>query len=154
MGLNRRVADVVEEYDVVETRGAGMTKIDNVPKPTEAELGILNVLWERGPSTVRDVHEALYREEGAGYTTALKLLQIMHGKGLVQRDDSERAHVFRPAVSKERTQKRFVVDIVQRVFDGSPSQLVLQALGGRPKATREELDEIRALLDRIEGTQA
>jgi predicted transcriptional regulator len=131
----------------------GMTRIDSVPKPTEAELGILNVLWERGPCTVRDVHEALYREEGAGYTTALKLLQIMHGKGLVLRDDSERAHVFRPAISKERTQRRFVVDIVQRVLDGSPSQLVLQALGGRPKATREELDEIRALLDRIEGAQ-
>jgi predicted transcriptional regulator len=130
-----------------------MTRIDSVPKRPEAELGILKVLWVRGRCTVRDVHEALYREEGAGYTTALKLLQIMHGKGLVLRDDSERAHVFRPAVSKERTQKRFVVDIVQRVFDGSPSQLVLQALGGRPKATREELDEIRALLDRIEGAQ-
>ncbi|HST28987.1 MAG TPA: BlaI/MecI/CopY family transcriptional regulator [Rudaea sp.] len=122
--------------------------------PTAAELEILRVLWDRGPSTVREVHDALYADDGAGYTTALKLMQIMHGKGLVQRDDSERAHVFRPAVSKERTQKRFVVDIVQRVFDGSPSQLVLQALGGRPKATREELDEIRALLDRIEGTQA
>jgi predicted transcriptional regulator len=128
-----------------------VSKNELPPKPTEAELGILNVLWERGPSTVRDVHEALYREEGAGYTTALKLLQIMHAKGLVLRDDSERAHVFRPAVSKERTQKRFLLDIVQRVFDGSPSQLVLQARGGKPKATREELDEIRALLDRIEG---
>ena len=122
-----------------------------LPKPTEAELQILNVLWHNGPSTVREVHEALYRDEGAGYTTALKLLQIMHAKGLVLRDDSERAHVFRAAVSKERTQKRFLLDMVQRVFDGSPSQLVLQALGGKPKATREELDEIRALLDRIEG---
>lgn len=131
-----------------------MTRIESVPKPTEAELGILNVLWERGPCTVRDVHETLYRDEGAGYTTALKLLQIMHGKGLVLRDDSERAHVFRAAVSKERTQKRFVVDMVQRVFGGSPSQLVLQALGGRPKATREELDEIRALLDRIEDAKS
>ncbi len=131
-----------------------MGRTDNAPKPTEAELGILNVLWERGPCTVRDVHETLYRDEGAGYTTALKLLQIMHGKGLVLRDDSERAHVYRPAVSKERTQKRFVVDMVQRVFGGSSSQLVLQALGGRPKATREELDEIRALLDRIEGSQS
>ena len=127
-----------------------MTKTEHSPKPTEAELGILNVLWERGPSTVRDVHEALYRDEGAGYTTALKLLQIMHGKGLVARDDSERAHVFHAAVSKERTQKRFLTDMVTRVFDGSSSQLVLQALGGRPRATREELDQIRALLDKLE----
>ena len=127
-----------------------MTRNDVSPRPTDAELGILNVLWQRGPSTVRDVHEALYRDEGAGYTTALKLMQIMHAKGLVLRDDSERAHVFRAAVSRERTQKRFVAEMVQRVFNGSPSQLVLQALGGRPKATREELDEIRALLDRIE----
>jgi len=128
-----------------------MTRNDVSPRPTDAELGILNVLWTRGPSTVRDVHETLYRDEGAGYTTALKLLQIMHGKGLVLRDDSERAHVFRAAISRERTQKRFVAEMVQRVFNGSPSQLVLQALGGRTKATREELDEIRALLDRIEG---
>jgi BlaI family transcriptional regulator, penicillinase repressor len=127
-----------------------MTRSDVLPKPTEAELGILGVLWDRGPCTVREVHETLYREEGAGYTTALKLLQIMHAKGLVVRDDSERAHVFRAAVTKERTQKRFVFDMMQRVFDGSPSQLVLQALGGRPKATREELDEIRALLDRLD----
>jgi BlaI family transcriptional regulator, penicillinase repressor len=128
-----------------------MTRNSDVPKPTEAELGILNVLWERGPSTVRDVHDTLYRDEGAGYTTALKLLQIMHGKGLVLRDDSERAHVFRAAVSKERTQKRFLFDMVQRVFDGSPSQLVLQALGGKARATPEEVEEIRALLDKLDG---
>lgn len=129
-----------------------MSKTESLPKPTEAELGILNFLWERGSSTVREVHEALYREEGAGYTTALKLMQIMYAKGLVVRDDSERAHVFRAAVSKERTQKRFLLDIVTRVFDGSSSQLVLQALGGRPKATREEVEEIRALLDKLDGT--
>ena len=130
-----------------------MSKTEDLPKPTAAELGILNVLWDRGPSTVRDVHDVLYREEGAGYTTALKLLQIMYAKGLVVRDDSERAHVFRPAISKERTQKRFLLDMVQRVFDGSPSQLVLQALGGRPRATREEVEEIRALLDKLDGTK-
>ena len=128
-----------------------MRKRQENAKPTEAELGILNVLWERGASTVRDVHEALYRDEGAGYTTALKLMQIMHAKGLVERDDSERAHVFRATVSKERTQKRFLTDIVQRVFDGSPSKLVLQALGGKPRATAEELEEIRALLDKLDG---
>lgn len=130
-----------------------MSKTEDLPKPTAAELGILNVLWDRGPSTVRDVHDVLYRGEGAGYTTALKLLQIMYAKGLVARDDSERAHIFRPAISKERTQKRFLLDMVQRVFDGSPSQLVLQALGGRPRATREEVEEIRALLDKLDGTK-
>lgn len=130
-----------------------MSKTEDLPKPTAAELGILNVLWDRGPSTVRDVHDVLYRGEGAGYTTALKLLQIMYAKGLVVRDDSERAHIFRPAISKERTQKRFLLDMVQRVFDGSPSQLVLQALGGRPRATREEVEEIRALLDKLDGTK-
>jgi BlaI family penicillinase repressor len=119
------------------------------PKPTEAELAILGVLWDREPCTVRDVHEALYRDDGGGYTTALKLLQVMHGKGLVQRDDSQRAHVYMAAVSKERTQKRFLSDMVQRVFDGSASQLVLHALGSQ-RATREELDEIRLLIDRLE----
>lgn len=120
-----------------------------LPKPTEAELDILRVLWDRGPCTVREVHEALYRDHGAGYTTALKLLQVMHGKGLVVRDDSQRAHVFRAALSKERTQKRFLADIVQRVFDGSSSQLVLHALGSQ-QATRAEIDEIRGLLDRLD----
>lgn len=123
--------------------------VHQVPRPTEAELEILHVLWARGGCTVRDVHEALHRESGAGYTTALKLLQIMHGKGLVVRDDSQRAHVFRAAVSKEKTQKRFLADLVQRVFEGSPSQLVLHALGSQ-RASREELREIRALLNRLE----
>ncbi len=121
------------------------------PKPTDAELAILNVLWESGEGTVREVYHALYRDDGGGYTTALKMLQIMHAKGLVERDDSQRAHVYRPAVNKEGTQKRFVTDMVQRVFDGSASQLVLQALGGRPHATREELNRIRELLDSLDG---
>ncbi len=125
-----------------------------LPKPTEAELDILNVLWHRGPSTVREVHEALYRDEGAGYTTALKLLQVMHGKGLVERDDSQRAHVYRSTLSKEITQRRFLSDLVQRVFDGSASQLVMHALGNNPRASREELAEIRALLHRLEGKKS
>lgn len=124
-------------------------KPSQAPRPTEAELEILQVLWARGGCTVREVHEALHRDSGAGYTTALKLLQIMHGKGLVVRDDSQRAHVFRAAVSKEKTQKRFLSDLVQRVFEGSPSQLVLHALGSQ-RASREELREIRALLTRLE----
>lgn len=127
-----------------------LAEIIQPPKPTEAELAILNVLWERRSATVREVHDALYREEGGGYTTALKLLQIMHMKGLVERDDSQRAHVYRPAISKQHNQKRFLADLVTRVFDGSRSQLVLQALGGRTRATREELEEIRALLDKLE----
>lgn len=126
-------------------------KMVDPPKPTEAELAILNSLWERGPSTVREVHEALYRDDGTGYTTALKMLQIMHAKRLVERDDSQRAHVYSSAISKESTQKRFLSDFVKRVFDGSSSQLVLQALGGGENASREELDEIRALLDRLES---
>ena len=124
-------------------------RIVESPKPTETELQILGVLWDRGPSTVRDVHEALYREDGGGYTTALKLLQVMHVKGLVERDDSQRAHVYQAGVSKERTQKRFLSDMVNRVFDGSASQLVLHALGSQ-HATREEINEIRALLNRLD----
>ncbi|KZC17214.1 transcriptional regulator [Rhodanobacter sp. FW510-R12] len=120
-----------------------------VPKPTEAELQILHVLWARGACTVRDVHEVLRLGDGTGYTTALKLLQVMHAKGLVERDDSQRAHVYRAAVSKERTQKRFLLDMVQRVFDGSSSQLVLHALGSQ-RASREELREIRNLLNKLD----
>jgi len=119
------------------------------PKPTESELEILQVLWARDACTVREVHEALYREDGGGYTTALKLLQIMHAKGLVERNESQRAHVYRAKVSKERTQKRFLHDLVQRVFDGSSSQLVLHALGGK-RASRKELREIRELLNKLD----
>ena len=126
----------------------------DVPWPTKAELDILQVLWDRGPSTVRDVHEALYGEDGAGYTTALKLMQIMHGKGLVERDDSQRAHIYRAAISKQRTQKRYIADIVDRLFNGSPSQLVLHALGSQPSASREELKEIRALLKKIDSGES
>jgi BlaI family penicillinase repressor len=121
------------------------------PWPTEAELDILHVLWERGPSTVRTVHEVLYGDDGAGYTTALKLMQIMHSKGLVERDDSQRAHVYKSATNKQRTQKRYLADMVQRLFNGSASQMVLHALGNHPGASRKELDEIRALLNKIES---
>jgi BlaI family penicillinase repressor len=119
----------------------------DTPKPTVAELEILRVLWQQAPSTVREVHEAL--GEGGGYTTTLKLLQVMHSKGLVERDDTARAHVYRPAVTKERTQKRFLHDIVNRVFDGSSSQLVLHALGSQ-RSTREELRAIRDLLNKLD----
>jgi predicted transcriptional regulator len=120
-----------------------------IPRPTEAELAILQVLWARDACTVREVHDVLHLGDGSGYTTALKMLQVMHGKGLVARDDSQRAHVYRAAVSKERTQKRFLVDMVQRVFDGSPSQLVLHALGSQ-RTSPEELRKIRNLLNKLD----
>lgn len=120
-------------------------------KPTEAELAILQVLWARGSCTVREIFETLYETSETSYTTALKLLQIMHVKGLVVRDESQRAHTYKAAVSQLNTQKRFLSDVVTRVFNGSSSQLVLQALGSAPPATSEELAEIRALLDELEN---
>lgn len=125
----------------------GDTKI---PRPTDAELAILRVLWERGPSTVRDVHEALSDTQATGYTTVLKLLQIMTDKGLVVRDESQRAHIYEASESQQRTQRQLLADLTDRAFGGSPAKLVLQALNGR-KASAEELGEIRALLDRLEG---
>lgn len=119
------------------------------PRPTEGELEILHVLWTHDGCTVREVHDVLRSSVSTGYTTTLKLLQVMHAKGLVQRDDAQRAHVYRAAVSKERTQKRFLLDMVQRVFEGSSSQLVLHALGSQ-HASREELREIRSLLNKLD----
>lgn len=124
----------------------------SLPRPTEAELEILRVLWSRGDCTVREVHEVL-RGGGSGYTTALKLLQVMHAKGLVVRDDSSRAHVYRAAISKERAQKWFLGDLVRRLFDGSSSQLVMQALGS-DKASPSELKAIRQLLDRLDKSDS
>ncbi len=126
-----------------------MTQPD-VPRPTDAELAILRVLWERGPSTVRDVHEALSRTQATGYTTVLKLMQIMTDKGLVVRDESQRAHIYQASQSEQKTQRQILADLVQRAFGGSSAKLVMQALSGR-KATRAELDEIRELLDTLEG---
>lgn len=121
-----------------------------LPRPTEAELAILGVLWERGEATVREVHEALYGDDG-GYTTALKMLQVMHAKGLVRRDERQRAHVYRAAISKSATQKRATTELIQRLFDGRPAELVLRALGGDKAPSAEELSQIRELLDRLEG---
>jgi predicted transcriptional regulator len=118
-------------------------------RPTDAELAILNVLWERGPSTVREVHAALSDRQGSGYTTVLKLLQIMTEKGLVVRDESQRAHVYASRLGEQRTQRQLLGDLVDRAFGGSPGKLVMQALSDR-RATDEELREIRAMLDRLE----
>lgn len=119
-----------------------------LPRPTDAELAILTVLWRRGPSTVREVHEAL-EHRGTGYTTVLKLMQIMADKRLVARDESQRSHVYRPLVDESPTQRRLVLELVDRVFAGSASQLVLNALSSRP-TSKDELAEIRALLDELE----
>ncbi len=120
-----------------------------LPRPTEAELAILRVLWDRGPSTVRDVTDALQEARGTGYTTALKLMQIMTDKGLVQRDDSSKSHVYEAVASAETTQRQLVSDLLDRAFGGSARQLVLQALSAK-RASREELAEIRTMLDECE----
>ena len=101
------------------------------PRPTDAELAILRILWDRGPSTVRQVHEILGRERQAAYTTALKLLQIMTEKGLVERDERDRTHIYRARLSEETTQRQLVRDLVDRAFAGSSSKLVLQALASK-----------------------
>lgn len=116
------------------------------PRPTTAELAILRALWQRGPSTVRGVHESLDRAEPVGYTTVLKLLQIMTEKGLVTRDVSARSHVYTAAASKTITQRRMVSDLAERAFGGSTLGLVLHALSTTP-ATARELDQVRKLLD-------
>jgi predicted transcriptional regulator len=115
-------------------------------KPTDSELEILQVLWEKGDATVREVHEELSGTKDCGYTTTLKLMQIMFDKGLVLRDDSNRTHIYRANVSKEKTQQQLVDKMVNALFSGSHSQLVMQALGSRTPS-REELDEIQQLLD-------
>jgi BlaI family penicillinase repressor len=125
-----------------------------LPRPTDSELAILRVLWARGPSTVREVHEAL-REAGAqasGYTTTLKLMQIMTDKGLVLRDESQRAHVYRAQASEQRTQHQLVSDLLERAFGGSPAKLAMQALSTR-KTSPGELAELRRLLDSLEGEE-
>ena len=120
-------------------------------KPTEAELGILRVLWARGPSTVRDVADAMNR--GGAYTTILKLMQIMADKGLITRDDSSRAHVFEAASSEDQTQRQLVRDLLDRVFDGSASKLLMQALAAK-RASPAELRAIRRLIANAETQQA
>ena len=122
----------------------------NLPQPTRTELNILRILWSKGQGTVREVHEALNEVENSGYTTALKMLQVMHQKGLVRRDDSSRAHVYSAVVTKEDTQRNFITDLRNRLFDGSTSQLVLQALGNSEQPDKEQLEKIRALIEEME----
>ena len=115
-------------------------------KPTESELEILQILWAKGLATVREVHDELGRTKNVGYTTTLKLMQIMNEKGLVKRDDSMRTHVYQAAVNKEKTQKHLLGKMIDNLFGGSPTQLVIQALGEH-KASPAELEKIQALLN-------
>ncbi len=120
-----------------------------IPQPTPAELSVLQALWEMEPATVRDIHERLTAERPGAYTTTLKFLQIMHEKGLVTRDASQRSHTYQSVYSEQDIQKEMTGDLLHRVFGGSAATLVMQALGGG-KASRKELAEIRQLLNDIE----
>jgi len=119
------------------------------PRPTDSELEILCVLWQRGPSTVREVHDALIKNKPMGYTTVLKLMQIMTDKSLVRRDENQRAHVYRARVPQQETQQQMVSDLLRRAFDHSAAQLVMQALASK-KTSPQELADIRQLLDAFE----
>lgn len=127
-------------------------KNKELPRPTDAELAILQVLWESGPSTVRQVQEVLQETRPKGYTTVLKLLQIMLGKKLVQRDASSWSHVYSTVQPAEQTQRQLVGDLLSRAFRGSTSQLVMQALAMKPTST-EELAEIREYLDELKDEE-
>jgi len=121
-------------------------------KPTASELEILRVLWARGPSTVREVHEALSEKRSLGYTTVLKLLQIMTAKETVRRNETQRAHVYEACLPAEQTKQQIAGDMLQRVFEGSASQLMMHALAGR-KASPGEISELRRLLDEYERSR-
>lgn len=116
------------------------------PMPSNSELEILRILWKRGPSTVRDVHDELKRERDVGYTTVLKIMQVMAEKKIVTRDESERSHVYKAAVEEKSVKRRLVSDLLDRAFDGSAAQLVMQALSDK-RASAEDLRKIRKLLD-------
>ncbi len=121
-------------------------------KPTESEMKILQVLWEKGASTVREVHEILSETKEAGYTTTLKLMQIMHDKGLLRRNDEAKTHIYTSAVKKESIQKQVVSKMINGLFKGSPAKLVMHALGNY-HASKEELDEIKKYLDEMESRE-
>lgn len=124
--------------------------MNTIMKPTDGELEILNILWEHGPCSVREVHEALGKD--AGYTTTLKLMQIMHDKGLVRRDASAKVHIYEAAISKEQTQGQIVQRLIDTVFNGSAMNMVMHALGNH-KASPAEMEQIRQYLDKAESTK-
>ena len=119
-------------------------------QPTAVELEILRILWELGPSPVRDIHRQLHAAKGTNYSTTVKMLSVMLDKGLVRRDEKAQPHVYRPVVSREKTGRRMLRELVDRVYDGSVMSLVLAALSSR-KATRDEIEEVRRILDEMEG---
>lgn len=120
------------------------------PQPTEVELQILRILWERGPSPVREIHARLEAEKGTNYSTTVKMLSVMRQKGLVTRNEAAQPHIYKPALSRRKAGKRMVSDLIDRVYEGSATSLVLQALS-TSKATPSELAEVRRLLDEMEG---
>lgn len=124
-------------------------KQDGKSNPTPSELAILQILWSRGPSTVREIHDVLAREKDVGYTSALKFLQIMTAKGLVTRTEDQRAHVYSAQQPAEKTKQQFAADVLKRVFHGSASQLMQHALSGR-RGSKKEVEELRRLLDEYE----
>src|SRR5215218_9104914 len=144
--------DVFNTKMVVYSLGKHSYMASKYVKPTESELEILQVLWVKGLATVRDVHEELIKSKDIGYTTTLKLMQIMHDKGLVKRDESMRTHVYQPAVNREKTQRHLLDKMIDSLFGGSSTQLVLQALGnGDPKVSAEELEKIQTLLNNLKN---
>ena len=124
--------------------------MNNIPKPTKTELAILNIMWTISPATVRQIHEEIIKNGKTSYTTTLKMLQVMHQKGLVSRNSEQKAHIYQPTLSKKETQKQMLEDLKNRLFGGSISSLVLQALGTNDKTNQSELDEIKALLEKVE----
>jgi len=124
-------------------------KQDSKSNPTPSELAILQILWSRGPSTVREIHEVLAKEKDVGYTSALKFLQIMTAKGLVSRTEDQRAHVYTANQPAEKTKQQFAADVLKRVFHGSATQLMQHALSGR-RGSKKEIEEMRRMLDEIE----
>jgi predicted transcriptional regulator len=122
-------------------------------QPTEVELQILRILWELGPSPVREIHARLNADKGTNYSTTVKMLSVMLDKGLVKRDEEASPHIYRPVLSREKAGKRMLSDLVEKVYDGATMSLVLQALASTT-ATKEELDEVRRFLDRMEGKKS
>lgn len=137
----------IKSYFYYTNKIVNMAQPKNV-KPTESELEILQVLWSKENATVREVHEELAATKDVGYTTTLKLMQIMHDKGLVSRDDSSKTHIYKAIVSKEKTQKHLLGKMIDNLFAGSPAQLVMQALGNH-KTSKDELNEIQNLLNTL-----